>query len=92
MEKSIMDSRKGTRVMLMIVGSFGMGVSLFAMGLAGTYQVTGSWLLTFVLVYIASFALSVGAAARVILSEFSQQRFAAGRWGYPQSVCGRQIP
>ena len=54
---------------LMIIGSFGMGVSLFAMGLAGMYQATGDWLLIFVLVYIASFALSVGPVTWVILSE-----------------------
>ena len=54
---------------LMIAGSFGMGISLFAMGLAGTYQATGAWLLIFVLVYIASFALSVGPVTWVILSE-----------------------
>jgi SP family xylose:H+ symportor-like MFS transporter len=54
---------------LMIVGSFGMGVSLFAMGLAGTFQATGSWLLIFIIVYIASFALSVGPVTWVILSE-----------------------
>ncbi len=54
---------------LMITGSFGMGISLFAMGLAGMYQATGLWLLIFVLVYIASFALSVGPVTWVILSE-----------------------
>lgn len=54
---------------LMIIGSCGMGVSLFAMGLAGTYMVTGMWMLVFVLIYIASFALSVGPVTWVILSE-----------------------
>ena len=51
---------------LMIIGSCGMGISLFAMGLAGMYQATGSWLLIFVLFYIASFALSVGPVTWVI--------------------------
>lgn len=54
---------------LMIIGSFGMGISLFAMGLAGMYQAAGSWLLIFVLIYIASFALSVGPITWVILAE-----------------------
>ncbi|MCP4338245.1 MAG: sugar porter family MFS transporter [Desulfobulbaceae bacterium] len=54
---------------LMIVGSFGMGVSLFAMGFAGMFHATGMWSLIFVLVYIASFALSVGPLVWVILSE-----------------------
>lgn len=54
---------------LMIVGSIGMGISLFAMGMAGMKQATGLWLLAFVLIYIASFALSVGPVVWVILSE-----------------------
>ena len=54
---------------LMIIGSIGMGISLFAMGFAGAYQATGLWLLFFVLVYIASFAISVGPVTWVILSE-----------------------
>ena len=54
---------------LMLVGSTGMGVALFAMGMAGYWQATGAWLLIFVLVYIASFALSVGPVTWVILSE-----------------------
>jgi SP family xylose:H+ symportor-like MFS transporter len=54
---------------LMIIGSIGMGVALFAMGMAGLQQATGLWLLVFVLIYIASFALSVGPVTWVILSE-----------------------
>ena len=54
---------------LMIVGAAGMGIALFAMGMAGFWQVTWVWLLIFVLVYIASFALSVGPVTWVILSE-----------------------
>jgi sugar porter (SP) family MFS transporter len=54
---------------LMLIGSTGMGVALFAMGMAGYWQATGAWLLILVLVYIASFALSVGPVTWVILSE-----------------------
>ena len=54
---------------LMLIGSTGMGVALFAMGIAGYSQATGAWLLIFVLVYIAAFALSVGPVTWVILSE-----------------------
>ncbi|MHC4396821.1 MAG: sugar porter family MFS transporter [Planctomycetota bacterium] len=54
---------------LMIIGSAGMGIALFAMGMAGYWQATGPWLLIFVLIYIASFALSVGPVTWVILSE-----------------------
>ena len=54
---------------LMITGSAGMGIALFAMGMAGYWQTTGLWMLTLVLIYIASFALSVGPVTWVILSE-----------------------
>lgn len=54
---------------LMLIGSIGMGVALFAMGTAGYLQATGTWILAFVLIYIASFALSVGPVVWVILSE-----------------------
>lgn len=54
---------------LMVIGAAGMGIALFAMGLAGYYQATGLWMLLFVLIYIASFALSVGPVVWVILSE-----------------------
>lgn len=54
---------------LMIIGSAGMGASLFAMGLAAYYQKTEMWVLVFILSYIASFALAVGPVTWVILSE-----------------------
>ena len=54
---------------LMLIGSIGMGVALLAMGTAGYLQATGTWILAFVLIYIASFALSVGPVVWVILSE-----------------------
>jgi SP family xylose:H+ symportor-like MFS transporter len=54
---------------LMIFGSAGMGISLFAMGMGGYYQATGLWILIFMLGYIACFALSVGPVTWVILSE-----------------------
>ncbi len=54
---------------LMIYGSAGMGVSLFAMGMYGYMHSTGMWLLIFILGYIACFSLSVGPVVWVILSE-----------------------
>jgi sugar porter (SP) family MFS transporter len=54
---------------LMVTGAAGMGISLFAMGLAAYYQKTEMWVLIFILSYIASFALSVGPVTWVILSE-----------------------
>lgn len=59
---------------LMIIGSGGMGISLFAMGLAAFYQKTEVWLLMFVLSYIACFALAVGPVTWVILSEIFPTR------------------
>jgi len=54
---------------LMLIGSTGMGISLFAMGIAGVSQTKGLWMLFFVLGYIACFALSAGPVVWVILSE-----------------------
>ena len=54
---------------LLIIGAAGMGISLFAMGLAGMYAATGMWILFFVLGYIACFALSLGPVVWVVLSE-----------------------
>jgi len=59
---------------LMLIGSVGMGISMLAMGMAGSLQATGLWILTFVLIYIASFALSVGPVTWVILSEIFPTR------------------
>ncbi len=59
---------------LMLIGFTGMGLSLFAMGLAAYFQQTDVWLLTFILTYIASFALSVGPVTWVILSEIFPTR------------------
>ena len=65
---------------LMILGVAGMGVSLFAMGLAAYLQKTELWVLVFILAYIASFALSVGPVTWVILSEI-----------FPTSIRGRAM-
>jgi len=54
---------------LMLIGSFGMGVSLVALGMAATFGRTDAWVLIFILGYIASFAMSVGPVVWVILSE-----------------------
>ena len=65
---------------LMIIGSAGMGIALFAMGMAGYWQATGMWVLIFILIYIASFALSVGPVVWVILSEI-----------FPTKIRGRSM-
>jgi MFS family permease len=59
---------------LMLIGFAGMGFSLLAMGLAAYFDRTDVWVLTFILTYIASFALSVGPVTWVILSEIFPTR------------------
>ena len=53
----------------MVLGSAGMGLSLAALGLAAYFGRADVWVLTFILGYIACFALSVGPVTWVILSE-----------------------
>jgi sugar porter (SP) family MFS transporter len=71
---------------LMIIGATGMGVSLFAMGLAAFYRQTEAWLLIFILGYIACFALSIGPVTWVILSEIFPNRI-RGRAMAIAAVC-----
>jgi SP family xylose:H+ symportor-like MFS transporter len=59
---------------LMVIGAAGMGTSLLAMGLVAQWQMTATWMLPFVLGYIACFALSVGPVTWVILSEIFPTR------------------
>jgi len=54
---------------LLMIGATGMGISLLAMGFAGAREATGAGLLLWVLVYIASFAMSLGPVVWVLLSE-----------------------
>lgn len=54
---------------LMMIGATGMGVSLFVMGFAGVRDEAGSGLLIWVILYIASFAMSLGPVVWVLLSE-----------------------
>lgn len=54
---------------LMIIGATGMALSLFMMGTAGMQENAGSHLLIWIIVYIASFALSLGPIVWVLLSE-----------------------
>lgn len=59
---------------LMMVGAAGMGLCLFALGLAAFWQRTEIWVLVFILGYIACFALSIGPVTWVILSEIFPTR------------------
>ena len=69
---------------LMLVGTSGMGISLFAMG-AMAQRMTdpgaaSGWMLFFIVLYIACFGLSVGPVVWVILSEI-----------FPTAVRGRAL-
>ncbi len=59
---------------LMIVGSAGMGLALTGLGLSAYYGRTEVWVLSFILGYIACFALAVGPVTWVILSEIFPTR------------------
>ncbi len=65
---------------LMILGSAGMGISLTFLGLAAYLQRTEIWVLTFMLTYIASFAIAIGPVTWVLLSEI-----------FPTKVRGRAM-
>ena len=65
---------------LMIVGAAGMGSSLFAIGYAAYHQAMELWVLLFILLYIACFALSLGPVVWVVLSEI-----------FPMQIRGRAM-
>jgi len=71
---------------LMIIGAAGMGISLWALGLAAFYQKTELCVLVFVLGYIACFALSLGPVVWVVLSEIFPTRI-RGRAMAIATVC-----
>jgi SP family xylose:H+ symportor-like MFS transporter len=59
---------------LLIVGASGMGLSLIGLGFAAYNTTTQSWVLVFILGYIAFFALSMGPVVWVVLSEIYPTR------------------
>lgn len=60
---------KWGRKPLMIVGAFVMGISMFSIGFAAYTDNIGSYMLVFVLAYIAAFAVSLGPVTWVLISE-----------------------
>lgn len=55
---------------LLMIASAGMGISLFLLGRAFVLkQFTGPWILVFVLLYVASFAVAMGPVVWVVMSE-----------------------
>jgi SP family xylose:H+ symportor-like MFS transporter len=59
---------------LLYIGSTGMFVSLLVVGIAAYLQVISSWLLPFLLLFMASFSISWGPVVWVLLSEIFPNR------------------
>lgn len=60
---------KAGRKPLLYVGTLGMFIALVVVGYATYYQITSTWLLPFLLIFMASFSISWGPVVWVLLSE-----------------------
>ncbi len=60
---------KAGRKPLLYVGTLGMFIALVVVGYAAYYQITSTWLLPFLLIFMASFSISWGPVVWVLLSE-----------------------
>ncbi|MEF3304304.1 sugar porter family MFS transporter [Paenibacillus sp. GYB003] len=74
------------RKMLLVVGSIAMTVCLFAVGYGFQSGITGYSILFFILVYVASFAISFGPVVWVMISEIFPTRI-RGRATAVASFC-----
>jgi len=77
---AIMTVDKFGRKPLMIIGAIGMAVSMFALGTTFFTQTVGVAALVFMLIYVASFAMSWGPVCWVLLSEI-----------FPNKIRGRAL-
>ncbi len=77
---AIMTVDKYGRKPLMIIGALGMAVSMFALGTTFFTQSVGIGALIFMLIYVASFAMSWGPVCWVLLSEI-----------FPNKIRGRAL-
>ena len=77
---AIMTVDKIGRKPLMIIGAFGMAVSMFALGTSFSTESIGIVALICILVYVASFAMSWGPVVWVLLSEI-----------FPNKIRGRAL-
>ncbi|HYK90827.1 MAG TPA: sugar porter family MFS transporter [Acidobacteriota bacterium] len=71
---------------LLMIGAAGMGVSFALAGCAFQVHATGIWVLTFILVYIASFAVALGPVVWVVISEIFPTRIRGRAMGIA-TVC-----
>jgi len=77
---AILTVDKYGRKPLMIIGALGMAVSMFALGSAFFMETVGVGALLFMLIYVASFAMSWGPVCWVLLSEI-----------FPNKIRGRAL-
>jgi len=77
---AIMTVDKFGRKPLMIIGALGMAISMFALGTTFFMQSVGIGALVFMLIYVASFAMSWGPVCWVLLSEI-----------FPNKIRGRAL-
>lgn len=77
---AIMTVDKYGRKPLMIIGGLGMAVSMFALGTTFFMESVGKGALIFMLIYVASFAMSWGPVTWVLLSEI-----------FPNKIRGRAL-
>jgi len=77
---AIMTVDKYGRKPLMIIGALGMAISMFALGTAFFMETVGMGALLFMLIYVASFAMSWGPVCWVLLSEI-----------FPNKIRGRAL-
>lgn len=77
---AIMTVDKFGRKPLMIIGALGMAISMFALGTTFFMESVGMGALIFMLIYVASFAMSWGPVCWVLLSEI-----------FPNKIRGRAL-
>lgn len=77
---AIMTVDKFGRKPLMIIGALGMAISMFALGTTFFMESVGIGALVFMLIYVASFAMSWGPVCWVLLSEI-----------FPNKIRGRAL-
>ncbi|TCO03016.1 D-xylose transporter XylE [Natronoflexus pectinivorans] len=77
---AIMTVDKFGRKPLLIIGSIGMAIGMFAIGLMSYYQIIGIGTLIFIIVYSASFMMSWGPICWVLISEI-----------FPNNIRGKAV-
>lgn len=69
---------KWGRKPLLIVGSIGMAIGMFAISTMSYYEIIGIWTLVFIIIYTASFMMSWGPICWVLISEIFPTKIRGG--------------